>query len=135
MNKLTYKIAAGAAAFAFFATSAASSAFAYTDINVSGNGAFSRNNVRVNEFRSNVVHQNNFTDINNRVNTYQNTGNNRVFGNVGGVRYGFNDKYWPNRYDGFGDGSVTIHTGDANAYTNINNEAGRNYYSQRAMEY
>lgn len=107
MNKLLYKFSAGFAAVSLFALAAVPSAFAYTGVEVSGNGAFSDNNVRVNNNYPVVVRQNNFTDINNRVNTYQNTGNNRVFGNTGG--------------------DVYITTGDANAYTNINNMAGSNY--------
>ena len=124
MNKFTIKLAAGVASVALFAAAAVPSAFAYTGVDVSGNGAFSKNNVKVSNYQPTNVRQNNNSNINNKVNTNQNTGNNRVFGNVGGWGYG---------YDGFGGGSTNITTGDANASTTINNSAGKNVFEQYGM--
>lgn len=76
-------------------------------VDVAGNGAFSTNKVKLNNDNSVKLNQNNNTDITNKVNTYQNTGNNSANFNTGT--------------------KVTIETGNANATTNINNQAGANF--------
>src|SRR5438105_7868785 len=109
MNKYVYKIGSGIAAFSLLALSAAPGALANTFVKVSGNGAFSDNNVRVNNNNSTRVNQANFSDINNRVATFQNTGGNDASFNTGG--------------------NTSIRTGDASSNVRISNEAGANFAS------
>lgn len=106
MNRTVKKICTGAAAVTLLTLSATGSAFAATDVDVVGNGAFSDSNVDVSNHNSTVVDQNNDTNITNDVATYANTGNNDASFNTGG--------------------SVTIYTGDASSTTSISNAAGSN---------
>ena len=107
MNKFTYKLASGLAAASLLALTVVPSAFAWSGNSINGNGAFSRNNVRYNNFRPVNVSQNNYSRFNNNVNTYQNTGYNTADFNTGG--------------------DVSINTGSANSSVNISNEAGMNH--------
>ena len=134
MNKFAYKLASGIAAASLFALTVAPSAFAWTG-NMYGNGAYSNNRERFNNFRPVTVRQNNNTNISNNVNTYQNTGNNVVVGNTGGFYRPMKYDGFYGGYDGFDRGNVSINTGSANAYTNINNNAGYNYASVNGSGY
>jgi hypothetical protein len=76
------------------------------DVHVTGNGAFSDNNVRVSNSNSSSFSQSNDTSISNNVRTNNNTGNNNASFNTGG--------------------RVVISTGDANSNVTIKNSAGSN---------
>src|SRR5687767_13335161 len=80
-------------------------AFADT-VTISGNGAFSDNNVHVSEHDETFVRQSNNTSISNNVSSHSNTGNNSASYNTGG--------------------DVSILTGDAHSNVSIQNTAGIN---------
>lgn len=82
------------------------SAFA-DSIHISGNGAFSENNVSVRQSNRTSVDQRNDTNIRNNVWSNSNTGNNRSSFNTSGDNY--------------------IHTGNANNRVEISNNGGFNY--------
>jgi hypothetical protein len=106
MHSTLKKVGAGIATTALLALSAAPAAFADDSVWVAGNGAFSDNNTHVSNSNSSSVSQSNNSHISNDVNTRLNTGGNNASFNTGG--------------------SVTVFSGEANATTNISNQAGSN---------
>ena len=60
-------------------------ALASTNVNISGNGWWSKNGAAVVSAKKNVVKQSNKTNVNTFVGTYSNTGNNHSSFNVGGT--------------------------------------------------
>ncbi len=105
MNKIVYKISSGIAAASLFALSMAPSAFA-SSIIISGNGAFSDNDVHVRNTNSTRITQSNNSRISNNVSVRQNTGGNNASFNTGG--------------------DTTINTGNASSDVSIVNKAGVN---------
>lgn len=109
MNRLLTKAAAGIATGALLAVTAIPSAFASTAVGVSGNGAFSSNDVDVNNSCSTEALQANRAYIENAIRNHASTGRNNASFNTGG--------------------SVVIHTGDATSTTDVSNAAGYNALS------
>lgn len=107
--KILQKIGAGLATGALLTVASVPSAFAATDVNVSGNGAFSDNNAAVSSSCSTSLDQTNVSNISNNVVTRANTGGNTASFNTGG--------------------SVTIFTGDATTDVEVSNAAGSNVAS------
>lgn len=87
-----------------------------TDVFLGGNGAFSLNKVKVNNNNTTTVRQTNNTNLNNQVNTRQNTGNNSASFNTGGM------SYWG--WDMNSDPSIT--TGNTWSGVHLDNHAGMN---------
>jgi hypothetical protein len=108
MNTLLKKATVGIATGAMFALTAVPSAFA-TGVGVSSNGAFSSNDVDVNNSCSTQVAQANQTDIENAIRNYASTGGNSANFNTGG--------------------SVVIYSGDASSNVGVSNAAGSNALS------
>lgn len=106
MNRLFTKVAVGIATGALLAVTAVPSAFASSAVGVGGNGAFSSNDVDVNNSCSAEALQANNTAIQNAIRNYASTGGNSANFNTGG--------------------SVVIYTGDATAVTDVSNAAGSN---------
>lgn len=107
MNTTIKRIGAGVATAALLAFSSVPAAFAAdSTVYVAGNGAFSDSDVDVSNSHSKSVSQNNDTRLRNEVSNYLSTGGNHASFNTGG--------------------SVTIHTGEATAVTDISNAAGSN---------
>lgn len=102
--KITTAAVTGALIF-----SAITPAFAATDIQVSGNGSRSDNNVSVSQSHTTTVDQSNDADFNNDIRTSSNTGNNRASGNTGG--------------------DVSIDTGNTSSFVGISNMANMNQAS------
>ena len=103
------KIGASLATGALLTVASVPSAFAATDVNVSGNGAFSDNDAVVSSNCSKSLDQTNVSNISNTVATHANTGGNDASFNTGG--------------------SVTIYTGDATTNVDVSNAAGSNVAS------
>lgn len=101
-----YKLGSILASAAFLGSAALFPAFASSGVDVSGNGAFSDSQTRLENYRNLALRQLNVTDIANRVITAQNTGNNQANFNTGS--------------------NVTINTGNANSNVGVQNEAGKN---------
>lgn len=110
MNSLVKKTAAGIAAGALLLATAVPSAFASsTGVGVSGNGAFSSNDVNVNNSCTTDLSQSNSSNIVNDIRNYASTGGNGASFNTGG--------------------SVTIVAGSATSNVDVANAAGSNMLS------
>lgn len=101
-TKITTAIATGAVLL----SSVAPLAFASTDVEISGNGAFSDSSANVNQSNNTTVTQNNDANIRNDVNVNANTGNNNANFNTGG--------------------DTTVSTGNANSTVNVDNAVNVN---------
>ncbi|MBA3723991.1 MAG: hypothetical protein H0W89_03820 [Candidatus Levybacteria bacterium] len=104
MLKVKTTLIASAATGALFLSAITPALAAHTDI--SGNGAFSRNDVSVSSSNSTTVNQSNDADIRNDISTNASTGNNSSSFNTGG--------------------DSRIDTGDANSFVSIANMANAN---------
>jgi hypothetical protein len=100
------KIAATVATGAFALSTFATSAFAYTNVEISGNGAFSDNRVSVTQNERTRINQRNDANIVNNVSIRSNTGGNDANFNTGG--------------------DVFIRTGDIDSTVRINNRENLN---------
>jgi hypothetical protein len=109
MNKLVKQVTVGIATAALLAVTAVPSAFASSSVGVGGNGAFSSNDVDIDNNCRVDVTQANETDIRNAIRNYASTGGNNASFNTGG--------------------SVVIHTGDASSNVDVSNAAGSNVLS------
>lgn len=106
MNKLVYKVTTAVSTAALLTGSVASVAFGSTTVTVSGNGADSNNEAKVNVTTSKSIYQTNTADIQNNVNINANSGDNTANKNTGG--------------------DVSISTGDANVSSSVSNSANSN---------
>jgi len=106
MNKLLYKTGSGIATAAIIAQGFAGIAFAGLDVQITGNGADSKNTADVTTNTSTTVTQDNVANITNNVNVSADTGNNDANRNTGG--------------------DVSVETGDASADVNVSNTANMN---------
>lgn len=108
MKNLTGKITAVIVAGGLMLGTFASSAFASTNIVISGNGAFSDNHISIRQSNRLYVNQSNWADISNVVRLRANTGFNSANFNTGG--------------------DVYIRTGDVNSTVRIFNAANLNRF-------
>ena len=106
MNKLLYKVASGIATASLLASSFAGVALADVNLEISGNGSDSDNNIDVELNNLTVIEQTNTANIQNNVEIFANTGNNEANDNTGG--------------------DVGIDTGNAKAEVNVSNTANSN---------
>ncbi len=106
MIKQLYRVGTVVATSAIVFASFGSSVLASTDITVSGNGAFSNNNVSLNQSTNTTVTQTNTATVTNNVSSSANTGGNSAFGNTGG--------------------DTAIHTGSATTNTTVDNALNTN---------
>ena len=104
MLKVKTTLIASAATGALFLSAITPALAAHTDI--SGNGAFSRNDVSLRSSNSTTVNQSNDADIRNDISTNASTGNNSSSFNTGG--------------------DSRIDTGDANSIVSVSNMANTN---------
>jgi hypothetical protein len=105
MRKQIKRIATAAASGAILLSTAVP-AFAAVDLTVTGNGAGSDNEIKLETGQATVVEQSNETDVSNTVVVNSNTGGNKVSGTTGG--------------------EVWVETGDATTKVNIANELNSN---------
>jgi hypothetical protein len=107
MKNLKNKLTAALATTGLLLSSFAQTALADIDVNVSGNGSRSDNNVSIRHESSTTISQSNHADISNIIAVSSNTGGNRANDNT--------------------EGDVHIGTGDSNTHIGVANFANLNY--------